>query len=143
MELKQVHKYIDRYLVGETSLEEENVLEAYFSQPNIDETLFYLKPYFTAIAQQRKQRFTVSFNPVKRTKIISLKRFTAVAAASIVGVFVWQQTFVPQQPSPEEIAFEAFKTNMYLVAEQLNKGKQGVAYIDTFNETTNKYLKTE
>jgi hypothetical protein len=50
---------------------------------------------------------------------------------------------VPQQPSPEEIAFEAFKTNMYLVAEQLNKGKQGVAYIDTFNETTNKYLKTE
>ena len=143
MELKQVHKYIDRYLEGETSLEEKDVLEAYFSQPNIDETLLHYKPYFTAIAQQRKQRFTGSFNPVKSTKIISLKRFTAVAAASIVGVFVWQQTFVPQQPSPEEIAFEAFKTKMYLVAAHLNKGNQGVAYIDPVSAPRDKYLRTE
>ena len=109
----------------------------------MDETLAHYKPYFAAIAQQREQRFTRNFDPSKKSKPLPLKRISAVAAAAIVGVFILHQTTKPPTLTTEEIAFQEFKTNMYLVAEQLNKGKQGVAYIETFNQTTNKYLKKD
>ena len=143
MELKQVHKHLERYLESNTTLAEEQALYAYFSQPNVDETLVHYKPYFTAIAQQRQQRFSREFNPIIRTRKIQFRRFAAVAAAAIAGFFVLQQTVINPQPTAEELVFEEFKANMYLVATQLNKGKQGVAYMETFNQTTNKYLKTE
>ena len=143
MELKQVHKYIERYLEGKTSLAEEQALFTYFSLPNVDETVAPYKPYFTAIKQQRNLRFSANFNPIKKTRKVQLKRFAAVAAAVIAGVFVFQQTTRTPKLIAEEIAFQEFKTNMYLVAEQLNKGKQGVAYMKTFNQTTDKYLQTE
>ncbi|MGB0357246.1 MAG: hypothetical protein ACPGFK_03375 [Flavobacteriaceae bacterium] len=143
MELKQVRKYIDLYLEGNTSLAQEQALFVYFSQEQVDESLVHYKSYFAALAQQREQRFSRNFNPIKTSKSLQLKRYAAIAAAAIAGVFVLQQTAINSQPTPEEIAYEEFKANMYLVAEQLNKGKQGVAYIETFNQTTYKYLKTE
>lgn len=143
MELEQVHKYVERYLESDTTLEEEQVLYAYFSQSSVDETLAHYKPYFAAIAQQREQRFTRNFDSSKKSKPLPLKRISAVAAAAIAGVFILHQATKPPTLTTEEIAFQEFKTNMYLVAEQLNKGKQGVAYIETFNQTTNKYLKKD
>jgi len=143
MELKQVRKYIDLYLEGNTSLAQEQALFVYFSQKQVDESLVHYKSYFAALAQQREQRFSRNFNPIKTSKSLQLKRYAAIAAAAIAGVFVLQQTTISSQPTPEEIAYKEFKANMYLVAEHLNKGKQGVAYIETFNQTTYKYLKTE
>ena len=51
MELKQAHKCIDLYFEGETTLEQEQALGAYFSQPKVDESVVQYKPYFTAISQ--------------------------------------------------------------------------------------------
>lgn len=142
MELKQVHKYLDLYIEGNSSVIEEQALFAYFSQAEVDKSLAHYKPYFDAIAQQRKQRFSGDFDPTKKLKPLVLKRLAAVAAVVIAGFFVLHQT-VKTQPSPEEVAFEEFKANMYLVAEHLNKGKQGLAHIETFNQNTHKYLKRE
>lgn len=143
MELKQAHKYVERFFDGKTSLAEEQALLAYFLQPKVDKTLMHYKAYFNAIAKQREQRFPGNFTPVRKTKIVQLKRLSVVAAAAIAGVFLLQQIAITSQPTPEEIAFEKFKLNMYLVSEQLNKSKQGVTYIETFNTATNKYLKKE
>ena len=143
MELKQVHKYLESYLESNTTLEEEQALYAYFSQPNVDETLAHYKSYFTAIAQQREQRFSGEFNPIIKTRKVQLKRFAAIAAAAIAGVFVLQQTIINPKPTAEELVFEEFKANMYLVSTHLNRSKQGVAYMETFNQTTKKFIKTE
>lgn len=143
MELKQVHKWVDLYFEGKTTLEQEKALAAYFSQPSVDDNLVPYKPYFTAISKERTQRFEGEFTP-KSTKYRWLNlRVAAVAASLVIGFFAVQQTLLPAQPSPEEIAFEEFKANMYRVAEHLNKGKQGVAYMETFNQTTNKFIKSE
>lgn len=143
MELKQVNKQLERYFEGKTSLAQEQALFAYFLHSQVDETLAHYKPYFTALAQQREQCFSRNFNPIKKSKLVQLKRYLAVAAAAVLAVFVLQQTGLSSQPTPEEEAYNEFKTHMYLVAEQLNKGKQGVAYMETLNQTTNKYLNIE
>ena len=143
MELKQVHELIERYFEGETSLKEEMALEAYFSKANIDHSLAQYAPYFKTILQQRNERSSKNFMPNYASKFSRWKVVSAIAASFVVGFFVFQQTVFIHQPTAEEIAFEEFKLNMYLVAEHLNKGKQGVAYMETFNQTTDKYLKTK
>jgi hypothetical protein len=70
-------------------------------------------------------------------------RITAIAASFLVGFFVLQQLQKPALPTAEELVFEEFKAKMYMVSQQLNKGMQGVAYMETLNTTTNKYIKTD
>lgn len=141
MELKQVHEWIDLYFEGETTLAQEDALKGYFSQSKIDETVKQYKPYFVVISQEKANRFSGRFPQKKNTNTRLWKRTVAVAASLVIVFFVAQQTFPVAQPTNEEIAYQEFKVNMYLVAEQLNKGKQGVAHIETFNHTTNKFIK--
>lgn len=143
MELKQVHKWIDLYFDGKTTLLQEQELFAYFSQSLIDESLLPYKPYFAAILQERTAYFEADFIPNRNKSRWLYPRIAAVAASVAVCFFAVQQTLLAPQPTAEEIAFEEFKSNMYLVAGHLNKGKHGMAYIDTFNQTTNKFIKSE
>lgn len=143
MELEQVHELVELYFDGKTSLAEEYELIAYFSQAKVDFSLAHYAPYFTSISEQRKQHSTKKFIPHRSGKRINWKYVSVIAASFVSGFFVLQQTVFFNQPSPEEIAFEEFKSNMYLVSSQLNKGKQGVAYMETFNQTTEKYLNTK
>ncbi len=142
MELKQVHKLVDRFFDGATTLEEEKHLMSYFSQKDIDPTLRAYLPYFKATAQDRKQVLNKPLSPVSNRRKPWI-RITAIAASFLVGFFVLQQLQKPAPPTAEELVFEEFKANMYMVSLQLNKGMQGVAYMETLNTTTNKYIKTD
>lgn len=142
MELKQVHKLIEAYFEGTTSLEEEKSLATYFSEEDIDPTLDAYLPYFATLAQERKQVSTKPFlsNSKKRKRWI---RVAVVAASFLVGLLVFQQTQQPATPTPEELAFEEFKANMFMVSQHLNRGMEGVAYMETLNTTTSKYIKND
>lgn len=143
MELKKVHKWVSLYFEGKTTLAQEQALVSYFLQSQVDEDLALYKSYFTAIYKERLHRFEGDFNPEPNKRKWLSPRVAAVAAIVVIGFFTLQQTLLPAQPSPEEMAFEEFKVNMYLIAEHLNKGKQGVAYMETFTYTTNKFIKSK
>jgi len=138
MELKQVHKWIDLYFEGQTTLAQEQALNDYFSQPKIEKSLAPYKPYFVAISQERTQRFEGGFNPATNKRRWFSTALAVAASVAFVALFLR-----PVQPTPEEIVFEEFKANMYLVSTHLNRSKQGVAYMETFNQTTKKFIKTE
>lgn len=143
MELKQVHKYVDLYFEGQTTPEQEVILMDYFTQPVVDANLVQFKPYFEAIANERRQTFKgkLQVKPASKTK---WRRAIAIAVISIFGFFMTQiNTTQAIQPSPEEIVFEEFKGHMYFVSQKLNKGHEGLAHIETFNQTTNKFIKTD
>ncbi len=143
MELKQVHKHVDAYVDGTATLEQEQVLFLYFTQADVDASLAHYVPYFTAIAQERNETFSGVAVPVKPSKNY-WRNAVAVAAIAVVSVIATQQNnSQPQQLTAEELVFEEFKANMYLVSEKLNKGKEGMAYMETFNETATKFIKTK
>ncbi|MDG1930121.1 MAG: hypothetical protein P8I58_02220 [Flavobacteriaceae bacterium] len=143
MELKQVHKYLDLYFEGQTTLEQEAILMDYFAQPVVDAKLAQFKPYFEAIADERSQTYKGKL-PVKPNSKTNWRKAIAIAAVAIFGFFMTQVNNTQViQPSPEEIVFEEFKAHMYFVSQKLNKGHEGLAHIETFNQTTNKFIKTD
>jgi len=142
MELKQVHKLIDAYFEGTTSLEEEKALATYFSVEVIDPSLDAYAPYFVTIRQEQKGISSVPFLPnTKKTK--TWARMAVIAASFLLGFFVLQQTQQPATPTPEELAFEEFKANMFMVSQHLNRGMEGVEHMETLNTTTSKYIKND
>ena len=142
MELKQVHELLDHFFEGATTLEEERQLVSYFSQEDVDSSVQAYLPYFKAMVEERNQVLPKIASPFQDKRKPWL-RAVAIAASLLVGFFVLQQLQKPASPTPEELVFQEFKANMYMVSRQLNKGMQGVAYMETLNTTTNKYIKID
>ena len=87
MELPQLHKYVDLYFEGQATLEQEAILMDYFSQPVVDVKLAQFKPYFEAIASERKQTNKGEL-PVKPSSKTNWRRAVAIAAVAVLGFFM-------------------------------------------------------
>ena len=88
MTYEQISALLDKYWDGETSLEEERALKAYFAAWHVDERLRNVAPLFTALRQEQ----TVEWQRNKEVKLnagpsVSWRRLTAVAAAVLVLLF--------------------------------------------------------
>ena len=143
MELTQLHKYVDLYFEGQATREQEAILMDYFSQPVVDVKLAQFKPYFEAIASERKQTNKGEL-PVKPSSKTNWRRAVAIAAVAVLGFFMTQLNNTQAiQPTPEELVFEEFKAHMYFVSQKLNKGHEGLAHMETFSQTTNRFIKTD
>lgn len=55
MDYKYINQLLNRYWEGETSLEEEDILRAFFSQDNIPTELMRYKPLFSYEADEAKR----------------------------------------------------------------------------------------
>ena len=92
-----IDSMLNKYFEGETSLEEERLLRAYFNQQNLPEHLKELAPIFTYIDDEQialeALKEIANAAPVatiiKKKKLILMQSFfiSAVAAATIISVF--------------------------------------------------------
>jgi len=143
MELKQLHKYVDLYFKGQATLEQEAILMDYFSQPVVDVKFAQFKPYFEAIASERKQTYQGQL-PAKPFSTTNWRRAVAIAAVAVFGFLMTQLNNTQAiQPTPEKLVFEEFKVHMYFVSQKLNKGHEGLVHMETFNQATNRFIKTD
>ena len=143
MELKAIEKLLNKYLEGETSLKEEAVLRTYFTQEStIPEAWIPYRQFFGYCKEAKKETFPMSRK--KQTKHI---KSLMLVAASIALVFalqfsgLFEQKATPFEKEQAALAFQQFQTQMKTVSNHLNRGAQKVAYLDYWNDTTQKLIK--
>lgn len=140
MELHNIKELLQKYFEGETSIQEEKKLKSYFTSKNITPELMqyqYMFGYFSEEQQTETQKEFVLKQ--KNTK----KWLWMVASVLIVsGIGL---TLLKQPKNSEnlgtfdnpEIAFEETQKALQLVAENLNRGKQKIEYIQEYENTKN------
>lgn len=140
MELHNIKELLQKYFEGETSIQEEKKLKSYFTSKNIAPELMqyqYMFGYFSEEQQTETQKEFVLKQ--KNTK----KWLWMVASVLIVaGIGL---TLLKQPKNSEnlgtfdnpEIAFEETQKALQLVAENLNRGKQKIEYIQEYENTKN------
>lgn len=142
MESKQVQILLDRFFEGQTTLKEERMLKAYFQQEEVAEAFVAYQAYFanvqTAQSVSLNKQMRLQRKPLALTWV---KRVVAVAAVGVAIVWLSVPTF--DAPSEEELAYAAFKENMFFMADQLNRAEQDVAYINHLYDKPKAYLKYE
>ena len=140
MESKQVKILLDKFFEGQTTLEEERLLEIYFHQDEIADAFVPFQPYFVHTRSVQSVSIDKQLSlPNKSFLSLMGKRIVSVAA---IGLALFSlSVFDFNKPTDEELAFAAFKENMFLVSNQLNRAEQDITYINYLYNTPNQSKK--
>ena len=141
MEQPNIKSLIDRYLEGNTSLDEEAILRKFFTQSsNIPKEFTEFKPFFTFYRNAQNEKF---IGTKKNSSINLIKTFLGVAALlAVIFTLQTKQLYDVGQLSNEELAitYQEFQIQMQRVSSHLNRGAQNLAYLDYWNTTTQKII---
>ena len=150
MELQKIKDLLEKYDAGETSLAEEQQLRKYFERNEVSENL---KPYqlmFAFSAKENQESYDREIN-LPANKQENRYLWTAIAASIIlvIGLFFFQNK--PLEMNDKDVSTiqdreEALQKSMEalkMVSEIMNEGKQDLKYLKEFNNTKNKFIKTE
>lgn len=139
MELKQIEILLEKYFEGETTLQEEKELKAYFSSNNVAPHLDVYVPMFTNFQKQKEIQFTkaLPLQPRKRNNV----KWIGVAA-SVVVLFGTLLYFNNQNTSkdlgtfssPEEAFLETQKA-LHMVSLEVNKGVKSMEVLNEYEKT--------
>lgn len=143
MESKHISELLKRYEAGETSLQEEAILRDYFMKA--EDLPPAWQPYgsfFAYYSMAKKEAFPQ--NQIKKPIVFQ----SWMAAAAMIAIII--TTFLATHPEKNNshlsqakvnLAFEQFQSNIKLLSNHLNRGTQQLAYLDYWNETTQKLIK--
>ncbi len=156
MNFQEVNELLNRYFDGETSLQEEAALRAYFNQPEVPASLRTWQPLFQYLESERSEQLDESFEVKLLEKIAATEHsgprirrlgytlFLRAAAVALLALSTWWvydtlQTEVAAEPvaetidwskyepeTPEE-AYQILKTSLTKAANELNEGAQSAA----------------
>jgi len=142
MESVNLKKILDAYFEGNTSLEEEKMLQDYFNNETVADDLVQYKPIFAGLKAARSERSSRTFKlPENKPKTIKTWWYSAAAILVVafgVGSFYFSQPHYTQEEKEALAAFEESKNAMMLLSENLNKGTEQLTFVKQFAITKDK-----
>lgn len=137
MELASVKILLGKYMEGETTVAEEAQLRGYFSGDEVAPELEAYRPLFAYFSEARDERFTGQV-PLKTRRFDY--RWLSVAA---VGVLMFGLYFGNQyrEQREAEYAYNETRKALGMIAQNLDRGTEKVAYIAEFDEAKQKIYK--
>ncbi len=136
MELSKIELLLEKYLEANTTLKEEQILKAYFSKNDVPEHLLAYKNLFGYFTDNV---FETSNKEIRLPKQGKMKKWLSVAAA--VVLFVSVSTIYQYdlgQKEEAKLAYIETQKALNLIAQNLNKGGDAIAQLQTFDNTKNK-----
>lgn len=141
MELHNIELLIHKYLEGETSLQEEKQLRAYFSSGNVAPRFKEYEVLFGFFEAEAARTYMAS-RPIRNTKKPYAWLAVAASIAIIVGVFLFRPA--PQEASgvikDPEVALRKTKEVLHLIAQQMHQGKEGLVYLTEIDRTRDELI---
>ena len=146
MELANIEKLIEKYENAETSLQEEQVLKAYFQNENIPTHLLEYKALFNYFDESSTVQFTKTI-PLKPRK--SNWKWLSIAAAVVLMFSVYSVNYLDniiitdKERHDAELAYAETQKAFQLISQNLNKGGNvAMAGLQEFGNAQNKIFKT-
>ena len=170
MNTTDIEKLIEKYLEGETSLEEEQKLRNYFLEEEVPKHLVPLKAqflYYTNAAEEQisssdfEERLIKSLDEENtaesqdaktiklETKRKSLWYSISAVAATIVIVLASYFFLYDDEPALQntydnpETAYETTRAALFYVSQKMNLGVKHCSEVSKINESVNKVFKNK
>ena len=163
--IAEIRKLLDRFYTGETTLEEEQILQDYFSSTSIPEELMPDRELFSSLGTSDSVAVPESLNQkildvidqqekkVHRTRRISVFSLSGLAAGLLVVIALYVGYFRADRPAmlayqmtdtyenPDDAYEEARRTLAY-VSAKLNTGTSGLEHVKQVSKTTSDPLQS-
>lgn len=143
MELDKVDKLLEKYFEATTTVAEEKSLRDYFTQGDVAPQHEPYTAMFVHFSEAKAERFTKQV-PLKPRK--NYYRWASVAAVAVIAFGVYfGKSYVDEREREREAAAYAYqqtKEALSLLAQNLDRGTQKVAYLNEFEEAKQKIYKS-
>lgn len=137
MELKKINTLLEKYFEGSTTLEEESILKNYFSSEEVSDEHQAYRPIFSYSSEIAKEHAAPIELP-KSNWVPKWMQVAAVIALVVSGSFYAKQY---QERKQAELVLNQTRDAFELLAQNFERAKHPISYIDAFNSTTNKVFK--
>jgi hypothetical protein len=145
MEFDKMDALIEKYFDGETSIAEENELKDYFSSTDVAPHLEQYRPMFGYFTAAKEQKLTNNVSLVSKNRKVA---WLAIAASIAVLIGVGTYTYLNMNPEkdnrelgtyddPKE-ALEATQKALAMLSNNVNRGVEGVQYLQVYQVTKEK-----
>lgn len=154
MEYQKIEEILNRYMEGESSLEEENLLKKYFSQPGLppeQQEMKALFNYFTDAQREAIPDFDVSAdlnsiieNEWKRETRNRFRRvlawFGSAAAVLVLSFGIYQYLDKPESTIKDtykdpKLAYLETKRALLLVSRTMNRNTTNLKYLSKVDQS--------
>ena len=152
MELANIEKLVEKYLNAETTLQEEQILQEYFTSSNVAAHLQEYSMLFGYFKQSKDESFTKTIQlkpekPKKNWKWLSVAASVVLLFSAFMGNQKYQEHQQRKQFAQVTAALQLVSVNLnkgndalYAVSNNLNKGNDALARLNTYEETVNKVI---
>lgn len=152
MRKNEIKYLVQKYFEGDTSLEEEQLLNDYFQAEKVDEDLLEFKPFFSGLNEMKKNQesdnttaeimdYILAKENTEKSKYRRMwLSVTGIAASVIIilgGILVYENSrsqFKDSFTDPDEAYVYAEQTLLY-VAEKYNKGISQLPQIKNYSNS--------
>ena len=163
--IAEIRKLLDRFYTGETTLEEEQILQDYFSSTSIPEELMPDRDLFRTLGTSDSVAVPEGLNQkildvidqqekkVVRTRRISVFSLSGLAAGLLVVIALYMGYFRADRPgmlahqltdtyeNPQD-AYEEARRTLAFVSAKLNTGTSGLEHVKQVSKSTSDPLKS-
>ena len=139
MELANVDRLIEKYLDGQTSIEEEQQLAKFFASNDVPEHLSMYKPLFAFFKSERQDVYSKNISLKPR---LNYKRWISVSAVFLIfffGILSYHSRF--QTNKETQLAYLKTKEALNLLSQNFNLGAKQIAHLNEFEDTKNQIFK--
>lgn len=143
MELDKIEKLLDKYFDATTTVAEEKLLQEYFTSDEVAPHLEKYAPLFSYLSLAKEERFTKQVPLKPRTYYY---RWISVAAVAVLafGIYFGPGSYRDYQEQKEaEYAYNETKKALSLLASNLERGTEKVAYLNEFEQAKQKIYKND
>lgn len=147
MESNNIKNLLIKYEEGNTSIEEERILQKYFTSGDVPAHLKEYQSMFSFTANAREHRYNGKMLPQKKRKRFA---WMGIAASIVIAMGIFLAVNNPTEElshqslgtieDPEEAYLKARET-LLLVSQAFNTGKEDLTYVEEFDKAKNKYIK--
>ncbi|MBU0941401.1 MAG: hypothetical protein KKD36_08220 [Bacteroidetes bacterium] len=148
MELSKIKQLINKYLEGQSSLEEETILRNYFASEVIDSTLQEYQPIFNYYTTAKDIK-SLKEHPALPLIQTNKKIRTWISIAASIIVFLGAGTYLFLQINNNnadnlgtyddpEVALRETQKALALLSNHVNTGVEGMRYMQEFENSKNK-----
>ncbi|WP_339611069.1 hypothetical protein [uncultured Planktosalinus sp.] len=150
MDLQKIEQLLEAYFEGQSSLEDEKRLKAYFSNSEVAPHLEPYRELFVSFVQAKAEKSDAKLKSLQAEKQgvhKILKQWYSIAALLVValGVTFFIQTnsnsISKAEQREAEIAFEKTKEALNFFSYQFNESAQKLSVLNEFGHSANKIFK--
>ncbi|MDG1573495.1 hypothetical protein OZ410_14285 [Robiginitalea sp. M366] len=135
----RIEKLLEKYFEAATSAAEEQELRAYFESGDVAPHLEEYTPMFQFFSQAKQERYTRQV-PLKTRSMPY--RWLSVAAVAVLALgFYFGNQYQEQREA--EYAYQQTRKALGLIAQNLDRGTEKVAHLETFETTKQKIYKNQ